>query len=47
MLKAKTKPELIEEIKKITEEIKQKINCDKLKCDAYHKEIENECNKNN
>lgn len=47
MLKAKTKPELIDEIKKITEEIKQKINCDKLECDAYHKEIENECNKNN
>lgn len=47
MLKAKTKAELIDEIKKITEEIKQKINCDKLECDAYHKEIEDECNENN
>jgi len=47
MLKAKTIAELTEESKKITEEIKQKINCEKLECDGYHKEIEDECNENN
>lgn len=47
MLKAKSRKEMLDEVKIITEKIKEKINCTKIIGDAYIKEIEDKCNKEN
>jgi len=47
MLKAKSRKEMLDEAIRITEEIKEKIGCTKIIGDAYIKEIEDKCNKEN